>query len=496
MTVEQLVSQTKAYIAEAAAQMKKAEITGTPPSEIPGAEHDKPIPEGAKDPDPQVADGSMGPASAYNEGGEPQKNEPVGQLFEADEPVLNPEEKPEVTADANAKTASTSELANSLLADIKSAQEAVKAEKAKEAAAKAAEKKAEIVADKEPAEVTKKPEETADANADAKDTDNGGTKETVEADTTAGETPPEKDCDVNCDKQASDELQLTTDLLAKLACYMLAEEEGAALAEKVLTKVAGDQAAQETLDYLQKQAEAAEYQDAFIKGAQAAEDMIGAAAEQQGADDAAALMGMGGEAPVATEAPEAPAEGEGEDGVTPEEFMAALDSMVQSGEITPEQAQEAIDATGLGEGGEGGDDGEDIDVEQLASEIEEAISSGAISMDEAEALVQELSGDADPAVIEALQGDLGEGAAEAAAATEPAPAEGDGGAEPATPAEPAPAEPAAGPAPEEKKDETKEAAAKDLLEVIHRIKEASAKKAKAVKAAQVAKAAAAAVSKK
>ena len=51
MTVEQLVMQTKAYIAEAAAQMKKAEIAGTPPSELPGAENDKPIPEGATKPE-------------------------------------------------------------------------------------------------------------------------------------------------------------------------------------------------------------------------------------------------------------------------------------------------------------------------------------------------------------------------------------------------------------------------------------------------------------
>lgn len=484
MTVEELVSKTKMMLAGVQEQMKQAEITGTPPEEIPGAEHDKPIPADAEKSDPQVTDGSMGPTSAYTEGGEEQKNEPVGELFEADEPVLNPEKKPEESADANAKTAGADVLANSLLEDIKAAQAAMK-----EAAAKT-EKKAEIVADKETQEVTEKPEVSADANADAKDEDKGGEKETVTADTTVTDTTPEKDKDVNTgDKQASDELQLTTDLLAKLACYMLAEEEGADLAERVLAKVAGDQAAKETMDFLEKKAEEAEYWDSWVKGAQAAEALMDQAAEAQGAADAEALIGDAAasdaagaaDAEAALAGADAGAGEGGEDGVTPEEFVDALESMVQSGEITEDQAMEAMQATGLLEEAQGEEADEDIEIQQLAQEIQTALDSGALTMDQAQALVQELSDDADAGEISELQDQVAAdaGAADAAAdaaGADASAAEAAGAA--ADAAEAAGADTKEEPKEEPKADATTEekaAAANDIIRLINKIR-AKAKK--------------------
>lgn len=464
MTVEQLIAKTKMALAETEAQMKKAEeVAGFTPESIPGAEHDKPVDPASLKSDPQVADGSMGPASAYNEGGREQKNEPTEQIFEAGQPAVNPEKKPMVTSDAEAKTASAADaLGNALLEDIRRIQqskqaEAAKAEPAAPATPAKPEKKAEISDAKEEIKVTDKPEVSADANAKAENEDKGP-KETVTPETNVTDTPPEKDKDVNGGaKEASDEMQFTTELLAKLACYMLAEEEGAELADRVISKVAGAEAAKDTFEFLTKQAEEAEAYEAFLKGAQDAEGFI------QGQADAEAAVGA-----------------DAADGVSPQEFIAALDQMVQAGEITEEQAVEAVEAAGLS--GAEGESQVDEQVDELANRIAQAVEAKAITMDEAEALIQNLSGDADPEVIKALMESVGQ-EAPAAAPAEPAPAE-----PPAAPAEP-PAEPPVAPAaPEAPVDENKEAAAKpeakkaeapkvDLLDVCRRIKEAAAKKA-------------------
>jgi hypothetical protein len=284
-------------------------------------------------------------------------------------PAKMPVEKPLITDDANAKEAGAATLANSILGDIRAHQAA------KKAAAPAPKPEQPKVA-----ETPKAPEapKVADAPAAAK----------VEPKVAAEEGPA---------------LELTTDVLAKIAAMVLATDEGADYVEQILHKYAGAEAAQETLGFLAEQSALAEKQAAEAMGAHDAEvamqqqayvqgqlDVLAKVAESQGktldqflkeldanqgtfaklgqevADASIAdLMGMqdaGGAAPADEISPEVAGSDPGADPtaaggaeISPEELAQAVEMLVQEGTLDPNEAAAIMEA--LQGGADGGDAG-------------------------------------------------------------------------------------------------------------------------------------------
>ena len=342
-TMAQIIADTRRVIAsKQASYATGTEETGkNPPTSMPGAEHDSKVPEEAKQPQKEVRDGSMAPASGYTgEGGKDDSPKTRGQALDADQAALEPAKKPAVSADADAKAAadSSASLANDILSLVRSAQKtaapvAPKVEAPKQAAA--------------PAPV---------------------------APVTPAAAPV-------AEKGAGLQMELTTDVMAKIAALILSTEEGAALAEQVLEKAAGAQMAQETLAYLAAQAELAEKQAAFEAGQRDAQALIDSqifeagkqAAEKKAQEDrffklgqAAADASMsdlvgGGGAEGGGNPPEQGAAGDegaaqvGGEEITAEDLAAALESLVADGSIKPEEAQ-AIMAQVTGEEGAGAGD--------------------------------------------------------------------------------------------------------------------------------------------
>ena len=342
---------------EARAMRKRAQeelsgITGEDPNSMPGAENDKPV-ELPKE-DPEVNDGSMGPKSTRTtEGKGDDRPITAGDLFEADESIVNPEEKPLETADANAKEASAKKnFANEILSMIHGVQV----------------KKAEDGDEK------KDNEESSDEGKESKD--------------------DSEECDSD-EKSASAglNLELTKDVLAKLACAMLAEEEGSDLAEKIMAKEAGARQARDVMSYIAGQEKAAEE---YIAGQRAAAAYMAKQAQDLGAADADAAI----DAMAAASPDEVPV-----DGALPEE--AAAD------EAAAEEAA-AADA---------GAEGEMLPEDAVAEVLLSQLQSGDLTEEDLGEIVMELA-EEDPEVAEELGLDLGVDAGEEAApAAEGAPAE-------------------------------------------------------------------------
>jgi hypothetical protein len=197
------------------------------------------------------------------------------------------------------------------------------------------------------------------------------------------------------DKSASELPELTRDLYAKIGMAVLQSDEGKAVAERVLTKQAGAEAARAVLMFNDEVAkEAAEFQKAAAayQAGQAACDQLIANIQAQGAEKAAGApvksaadfhisimnefktdaeksayalgaevmrkiaegepvdLEGGADAGEAVEGAEGAGEAGGQD-VTIEDIAAALQQLIQSGEITPEVAEEVLQKI-LG-GGEG-----------------------------------------------------------------------------------------------------------------------------------------------
>lgn len=304
-TYSQMLKEVQAMTKRA--QAKLAEISGEDPDNMPGAENDKDVTLPKED--PEVNDGSMGPESTRStEGKGDDRPITAGDLFESDESIVNPEEKPLETADANAKEASAKKnLANDILSLIHG-------EQSKPAEKKAEEKKAEEK--KAPAKPAKQAEQKKEA------------------------ATPELN------------LELTTDVLAKLACAMLAEKEGAEIAEKVMAKQAGADKAREIMDFVAGQEKAAEE---YAAGQRAAVQYVIKKAQDLGAADAdAAIEAMAAESPEAAAeedvpvdevADEAAAEPDGGDEeMLPEDAVAeVLMSQLQSGDLTEEDLAEIVE---------------------------------------------------------------------------------------------------------------------------------------------------------
>ena len=290
--------------------------------------------------------------------------------LDATQSALEPTKKPAISDENVLKTkppsdgSGTAKVANEIVAAIREYQKAQK-----EAAAPKKDEK-------------KPPEQKAEAAA-----------------TVGTEAPVEKPASV-----PGLNMELTTDVLAKIAAMVLAEEEGAAMVERVLAKAAGAEKAEEVLAYVAAQSEAAEKQAAYDQGVvdaqklidqlnfergvkaaeydqgkQAANQMIdqflmqkggeeaiaklrenpsffaklGQAMAEQGVDPAA-LMGQGAGA-MGPEGAGADVSPEDLQGITMEDVQAALESLVQEGKIQPQEAEQVLQmlASEMG-GGEAG----------------------------------------------------------------------------------------------------------------------------------------------
>jgi len=344
LTMRSIVNDARTFVAQKQAEFKKEAIAGEDPSSYPGSEHDKPVDASAKQPDPEVKQ-DRAPGTSTADGAVLAEKLEAGDTTDATQPSGESVDKqPLITSDANAepKTGSA-KLANDLLSSIKAVQDAQAPVKA--AAAPAV------------------PAEAAPATAAAP----------AEAGKEAASIGP---------------LELTQDVLAKVASIILNTEEGWQFTEKALTKEAGAEAARATITILQKQAEDVEKQAAFAQGELDAEQLIAGVQQKQakdlylkGAQDANELVMHKAALNGASEADlvklaqvladesigeEMPAEG-GEEGaldamggmpedeeIAPEELQQALEELVAEGQIEAEDVQAIMEYISQADGAEGG----------------------------------------------------------------------------------------------------------------------------------------------
>lgn len=373
-TFQEILTQLDTFAKSAEAESEN--ITGEPVSSMPGAENDKPAPTGATEADPKVKDDTIdNMKSRTTDGATPDGDIPASNTnkYEADEPVLTADKKPELSTDVNAKTAASK--ANGIVDFILSKKAAKPAPAAKP----------------EPAQ---KP--------------------------------------APAQKQAAPENSITLDmgLLAKIAAITLADEEGQWAVQQALTKRAGAEFAKEMLDTLEKRAAEAQAQEDFIKGAQDAEAMIGDMQEAQGAQDAEQAIGDMQEAQGAEDAEQALVDEL--DQYSPEEIADAVQQLANEGNIPPEAAQQVISE--IDSSAQAEEPSDEISEEDLAEVITQAVEAGKLTPEDAQALAASIAEDssADQA-DQALQQDVAQatagedaaaaGAGEGAAAAAPTEAE-------------------------------------------------------------------------
>jgi hypothetical protein len=296
--------------------------------------------------------------------------------MDATETVQDVTKKPMISNDSNAKEASAG--VNKHAQDLMSLINQVKGDDSEE-------KSAEEYGEDKKAEC----EGCDNPECDCKDKEAGSEEAGSE------EAPAEES------KQAGEgqEIELTREVLAKIACTILSTEEGVEFTETLLQKEAGAQAARETMAFLEKQAEDVEKQAAYDEGAAHADALINEAvkqanedrvmeiynagrdsvlkeahvhandngeidykalgqsvaeeavkraqAEMMGMDPAAMDSGIGADEALAGMA------GEGaDDDIAPEELEQALALMVQSGELSPEEVEAIMSQIGAAEGAE------------------------------------------------------------------------------------------------------------------------------------------------
>lgn len=226
------------------------------------------------------------------------------------------------------------------------------------------------------------------------------------ASTTPAPAPKQAEAAPSNDEVANG-IQLTPEFHMKLASLILEDEEGLQLAEKILRKAAGHEAAQELINAALTQ------QDAFVRAANDYDAQVKYAAEveayqaaqlneflksasdedrksiekfaqvhgaflstlgtdwekaayMQGAQDAAAM----GDAEAEGAPPEI--EGGGEGPMGPEEIIALLQEMVQAGEIDEATAAQIAESLAMGAGGGGGE--EEVPLPEEAPEEAKAAS--------------------------------------------------------------------------------------------------------------------------
>ena len=420
VTIESILRDTQAFLSKKASFIEKKAGIPSDINSMPGSENEKPTDASLANPDKEVAsnkgvDGksTMAPARAYTEQGA--KEETFAgkpDTSTADELQKAKVEKPLESADANAKSAAA--LANDIVANIRHYQETKKSAAAKEdkvpavASAPATEKPAEKVADKEDKEGTMDGKGTVEKAPDAKP--------------------------VKSASQPQMELQA---ILDKMASFLLATDEGANLVERELKKIAGAEAAKETMQFLQQNALDMQKQAAYEAGAADAEALIAqaqqelqkqaeaeaaqpsaeeVAAFEKGASDTVALVQqlMAEQAkPVAKKAAapvkkvvapvakkpvvskQAAAQsilaklGQDFAGASMQDLMGAMPPDAAAGaEEVPEMAVEGAPEAGA-EGGEGGGE---FSLEDIAEAIQVLQQQGEITEEDAAAIMEYLSG--------------------------------------------------------------------------------------------------------
>ena len=485
-------------------EQKKAEIVGESPASMPGSEHDKAIPAGAKAPDKETKDQTMVPNSGLTTAGAGDDSKITHKNdLTADQAALTPKKEPEVTGDAEAqvpggKTAeekTAEQLGAEILAGI-TAWEQKQAEAKKQAADTQGPSSGEGTAEALITDTGKEPEQTGDVKGPKKEdmvttdamapaTGNGASGETAAAAKSASDGKHAECCtDGKCGKCAkckaaaagakkagAFDMELTQDVLAKIAAVMLATEEGTKLAESTLAKAAGAEAAEKTISFLRTQNELAQKQAEYEAGrrdalalvqkmAQESQDSVGegdveaianeldamvqageitedeadqvvielAQALQGGAapteEAPSAAQASGGEAnPDAKkdecqgckkEAQAAPAPDgdaasdqtvavpleqldpgsvpqDGLDDITPEEVAGAIDTLVQSGEITEDEADQLVQEIAGGEEAAAGAEG-DVSPEEIATVLQQAVESGDLKPEDVQQVLTELEG--------------------------------------------------------------------------------------------------------
>lgn len=368
--------------------------------DLPGSEHDAPVPASAKEPDKEVTQGQPAGATtaegAVNGGDAKPLNE--GKL-EVDQPLENPEKKPLITDDAlTAKEASShlDKLVGELLSDIKGAQ--------KQAAAKPAEP-AKSAEPAKPADTTKQAQ-AGNAAADA------GAAATAEPAKPAEPANGEE-------KKAEPKkptLELDTETLSKIAAATATYIAGRSAAETAI-KEATEKRAHALSLVKAACVKAAQEAGLDPAAAAAAADNAMAAAgipagEVAGADAGAAA---GAEAGAAAGA-DAGAAGAGDvdipQDVTEEELGSAIVDLVQSGQLDADTAKALVDEIA----GDAGGAGEGVTEDQAAEIIADGLQSGEITPDQAKELINAIESGAGADA----GADAGAAAAEAAGAADAA----------------------------------------------------------------------------
>jgi hypothetical protein len=195
------------------------------------------------------------------------------------------------------------------------------------------------------------------------------------------------------DKSASGlNMELTTDVLAKIAACILSTKEGEEYTEAVLNKAAGAEAAQEMFDFLRQQSGLAD------KQAEAAYSQGSADAEALVKQAQAAMAGAPAAMPVDPAAAGAP---QGE--ATEEDIVAALQELVASGQMDEQTAAQIMEQLA---GGQQAQQPVDPGVAKVASVCAALVKAGQISEEEALAV---MSGEGqEPEALEGVEAD-GEG---------------------------------------------------------------------------------------
>lgn len=355
-TFDAILAQTRAMIKNASAtSTKKAsgtgadggKITGMDPATMPGSENDSTPDASAGNSDPEVNDGSMVPGTGLSTDG---AGDPAGELthghaVDVDTAVLTPTKKPLESADVNAKEASPLDLCHDILGMITTYNKQAEA----------------------PAAPVAKP--------------------VAKVATAAPAAPVAVE-----QKSGGLNMELTSDVMAKIAAVMLSTDEGVAAVEALLAKSAGAEAADSMMGFLANQNELAEKTAAYNEGAASADDLImrqiyaagqsdgfaKSASQNQfykqgqdfadGAIDDVMTQG-GGEQDVSPEelAALGGEGGEGEMGgegditeedladITEEDIIGGIQDMVAAGELQPEQAEEILTKIMESVGAEGGE---------------------------------------------------------------------------------------------------------------------------------------------
>ena len=341
-TMEEILAETTAFVQSKQASFKtKSAIAGEDPDSMPGAEHDKSAPEVSAD--SEVNDGSMGPKSTRStEGAGDDSPMTGGHATEAEEGAESVTKKPAITDNANADPKEASaKLANDILASIHAWQ------------GRPAEKVAERGAEK----ATEKPAEKPAANA--------------------VEKTPEKSA-------GGLDIELTQDVLAKMAAIALSYDEGVTFMHDMLQKHAGATAADETVEFLATQNLEAEKQAAEAQGYADAQQALLQAAYEEGRKAASA------QAPVSHEEQLADLGQKLADG-SMADVMGALPEAGLGGPAGGEEIPaEAVMGEMAGEPGLDGAEGDEGDytIEDLAAALDVLVSEGQIEADDAQQVLE------------------------------------------------------------------------------------------------------------